>query len=1062
MNNYVPITIPLTDGISEDQSGLDARRPGIQYANNVDFSTKGCLNCRPGYTETNVANVRTLDTTASLSSSLSQVNLTTTPNQIAGIFPYRDSRGERPGLLTRGRVYTFEDSLWQDRLFAGSSRVDRLVEYRQTINAAEAAQDQCAVAWNFFQNTTTSALDSNGVALLGESTPSVSGYLPGSKLRLFGGSCVTSTGIHCTVGNSGLDNDLWLVTRVGSSTVVTATKLRTDCLQEVNNTGAAPSCSTSTTAGDTIWILYKVTGGATYSLLRANASTGTVLLSGAAIALANIAGLWLSANLASTNNALSAAFTITGAAGVRCKSYNATTLVESVGLGATFDGTSVEFVGGPVVIGNVGDSRGIASPQFVAYATKQNGTFDRMTSVVVGTYVSSTPTATVLKTYSANGLSAPFCGWSIQHEPVTLFGNRTHLGLTYTTGDPLANGLFHSRATGTWFSIDITNLVNQTGEIRQYGTRGPGYYAMGPTQSTSAPWAPFSAIKVNNTYRFGSVDYKLFSADGAKRPTLGINNVKPITPQTTVAGEETIISGSVPHAIARGMAFEVGFPMVAPECSAVATAGGSLVVGTYSVVCVWAWTDEAGVVHRSAPSSIPAIATTAGANLTVTVTAHNCQLTEREIGQILIEVYTTDVTAPTGAPRYLVATSVPAAGRATTITFNSSTINTNLLLYSNSNTFVNTPVNGDGGVATVNRRVWMSDGSVVFASKLQRDPGLAPAWNDEGVLQVTPPTTAGKIVALQQLDDKLVILCERGIFITQGDGPDDTGSGPDFLFPVSISNLGVLSENSSTVTSKGIVFASSNISPTHLGYGGLYIIDRGLGVSPFGLTNQTGIRNSVAALLPPNQVTCVPEKDMVIVVEQDVIAMTDLRTGQSSYWQVQGNPTKFVTSAAGVLWAVHNTLDNDPLGVSVGSFIRSISSGFDFFDGGFLPYSMTFTTNAIYANGEDGLSWSRVRSVSILGNNRGDIPTSTTFTVTQDNNFEGVGSQVSIFSGIIDFPSAAGTWPITRYNPEYRLPFQKCSSLYVRVDISPACVEATALRLDIKPSNKRAPAIVRQ
>lgn len=1061
MNNYTPIVIPLTDGISEDQSGLDARRPGIQYANNVDFSIKGVLSCRPGYSENNTANIRTLDTTGSLSSTLTQVNLTTTPDQMAGLFPYRDSRGERPGILTRGRVYTLEDSLWQDRLFAGSSRVDRLVEYRQTVNSAEAAQDQCAVAWNFFQNTTTSTLDNNGVSLLGEATPSVSGYLPGSKLRLLGGSCVTSTGIHCTVGNSGLDNDLWLVTRVGSSTVVTATKLRTDCFQEVNNTGAAPSCSTSTAAGDTIWVLYRVTGGALYQLLRVNVSTAAVLATNS-LALANIVGLWLSANLATTNNELSAVFTVLGAAGVKCKSYNATTLVESVGLAATFDGASVEFVAGPVVIGNVGDSRGLTSPQFVSYATKQNGTFDRMTSVVVGTYVSSPTSATVIKTYVANGLSAPFCGWSIQHEPVTLFGNRTHLGLTYTNGDPLANGLFHSRATGTWFSVDITNLVNQTGEIRQYGTRGPGYYAMGPTQSTSAPWAPFSAIRVGNTYRFGSVDYKLFSADGAQRPTLGINNIKPITPQTTVAGEETIISGSVPHAIARGMAFEVGFPMFAPECSAVATTGGSLTAGTYSVVCVWAWVDEAGVVHRSAPSTIPSVVTTAGGNLTVTVSAHNCQLTEREIGQTLIEVYTTDVTTPAGSPRYLVATSAPSTGRVTNITFSNNIINTNLLLYSNSSVFVNVPINGDGGVATVNRRVWMSDGSVVFASKLQRDPGLAPAWNDEGVLQVTPPTTAGKIVALQQLDDKLVILCERGIFITQGDGPDDAGSGPDFLFPVSISNLGILEENSSAVTSKGIVFASSNISPTHVGYGGLYIIDRGLGVTPFGLANQQGIRNSVAAVLPPNQITCVIEKDMVIVVEQNVIAMTDLRAGQSSYWQVNGLPTKFTTSAAGILWVMHNTQTTSPLGVSVGSFTRSVSTGFDFYGSLLVPYMMTFSTNAIYANGSDGLSWSRVRSVSLIGDNRGAVPTSTTFTVTQDNDFEGAGSQTTTFFALFDNVSGPGNWPVTRYAPEYRLSSQKCSSLYIRVDVSPACVDIAALRLDVKHTNKLAPANVRQ
>lgn len=1089
-----PIIVQLTTGLTEGTSEVDAKKPGINYCENLDFSKVGEVSGRPGFVSHTGFGNRILDTVAGTTTDAGVTALGTISYDFSSMFKYRDSLGERPGLAANGRVWTWEGDRWADRLYCGSARVDRLADYFQYPSTLVSANTNTAVAYNYCQaDLAAGGLPSRGAKgspLLGGVNPTVENIQPGMTKFLSGGSCSVkhlSLGntYHVTVGNTGVDTDAWFVVRKNNDHALTSVKLSAGgCEQNNGFNGNAPVCCTDDNASSvfgvpTVWAAYKNVAGNQVNFIRVNAITGALVAGPVAYALANVIGMCITSDSAS--NTLVATFTQTATKGIACRKFNATTLANVPASDVQFDPGAANNANYAVVCG-WSPAKAVA---FIAYGT--NTTNDVTT--VIGTYNPTGPVVVTLKTYGGTGSNTV---WSPAHQPVKLkYANsgatagheRMVMGLYFSARDTTSTGYPFS----TWFSVDLTDLAKESGEVKLSGTGNPGLLAMGPVEGTLATGralgpivAPSCAIPGPNSesYRFSTFDFRQFSAAGGTDVALGVNEVVLISPRAASIGEETVISGSVPHAIARGYCFETVFSQVAPELTVTAVAGGTLAVGSYSLQAVWRWTDESGTVHRSAPSAITQTVSTAGANLTLRAVVQNLQLTNREIGDVYIELYSTDVAPTSSSPKTIRVVVAQGTGATTTLNW-TTTLGGGYALYTNNGAILsNLPVSADGGVATVNRRMWVSDGKAVYASKkFSTGTNSGVAWNDDGPLTLKLPTPAGRILALEALDDKLIILCEHGIYMTQGDGPEDTGLGQDFLFPVMVSSLGVSNEVGSVATPRGIVFhVKNNTQANNQGYGGLYILTRGLNVEPIA-TNiqnelsifQSGITGLVAEL------GVVAERDLLVCnikanPNTHNFFVLDMRAGEPpGQWSVWTPPNAdhaaglvggSLVGCAGVngaLWGLFG--ENGDFGTAAAGCFEG-PPGFDAaFAVGDTTHSILqlLRTNHIYANGTDGLGWARVRAITTLSAPPIAAPQAydETLAITQDETLLAPDSTgtATTFAVVL-----GGKWPSARPALEYRLPNQKCSQLQIQLTAIPAIARWSVLRLDTTPKNTKAPA----
>lgn len=104
-----------------------------------------------------------------------------------------------------------------------------------------------------------------------------------------------------------------------------------------------------------------------------------------------------------------------------------------------------------------------------------------------------------------------------------------------------------------------------------------------------------------------------------------------------------------------------------------------------------------------------------------------------------------------------------------------------------------------------------------YSQAFTEGSNVAPAFNP--LLTVQIPESGGRIVAMGELDEKIVFFCESRVYVMSGDGPDAFGNNSNFSAPDLLSTeYGCIS--AATVTSgDGVWFQSQK---------GLVLLDRGL------------------------------------------------------------------------------------------------------------------------------------------------------------------------------------------------------------------------------------------
>jgi hypothetical protein len=1076
----MPLVVQLSGGINNKTSDANAIHPGISYSENTDFTKTAVVGPRPSLVSRNILGSRVL-TNGFPAVDPGTIEVATAPFSFTSMFKYRDSLGERPGLAANGRIWTWEDDRFTDRTYCGTARYERLAEFDFLLAGASITEPNAAIGYNFMPGVQIQAL--SGTAMLSGTKPSIEGFVPSTSGKVYGGACSVVDGNgdiwNCTVGQPSLGPavNIVLVTRKNNNLSITTTTLKTDCVITVNagtDTRSTVCCtdenSQATFGVPCIWAAYPNAAGS-INVMRINAATGAIIAQ-STYALANITALSIAVN--SSTNTLVMGIMRTGVNGAACRLFNATTCVNTPAGDNQFNGASPSTNTAVVVIG-ISDQ---ATPSALVAYQENSGT---QKNTIVGKYIPATPTSFILKSF---GSDDTLSGWIPAHNPVLISGpnnknnKRAVLGVYYDRVIQ-AVGTNPASLQTTYLALDFTDCVKEgVAETRTWGTNNPGILAIGTADSDlHPPGKPQSAIVSTalDSYRFGGFQYKSFSSAGGQDFSIGINQIVLTYPKAAAIGEETVLSGSVPRSIARGYAFESIFVQGSPEVLVVTSAGGSLNIGSHTIQACWKWIDEAGVVHRSAPSQAPITAVTSAGNQTYSVTVTNLILHNRSNARVFIELYMTAVNPTTTSPKTLAVSNQQAAGATSLFLVTAESPNGALSLYTNNGAVLqNTVVSADGGIATLNRRLFVSDGKVVFASKLidsGNNNGIS--WNDEGPLSIRVPTPAGRIVSLEALDDKLFIFCEHGIFMTQGDGPDDTGLGSQFLSPVQISELGAQNERATVATAHGVAFYNPNTTASGLsGYGGVFLIDRGLNVKKISDDIQDILISQGGSTFGQAHLAYVPERDLLVVNRFDsgtgaagepvggFFLVLDMSAGnapgQWSLWTTpnSGGVCLDLVGANGVLWGLFSNTGSSTNKYALGSFdgvsgtdaaVDALASPVD--------YRMLVRTNHIFANNSDGLGWSRIRTITPTG----DKPLANTYTQTIGVTLDQEATYAD--STVVTNTTPSGTpWPVPRDAAEYRLPNQKCSQIQITLSATPAVARWTAVRLDVIPFGNKAPA----
>lgn len=266
---------------------------------------------------------------------------------------------------------------------------------------------------------------------------------------------------------------------------------------------------------------------------------------------------------------------------------------------------------------------------------------------------------------------------------------------------------------------------------------------------------------------------------------------------------------------------EHGF-QVYPENIAISSiaSGGDIGVGNYYYQFCYEWTDNQGMLHRSAPS-IPIVVNITMASSTNTLYVPTLRLTDKiSPNPVRIVGYRWS----NNQPVYYQFTSVTSPiTNDTTIdyvtivdTLSDAVILGNAILYTTGGVIENIAAPANMVSVLFKNRLFLVDAedrNLLWFSK-QVIEGTPVEMSDLLTLYVAPTTgsqgSTGGTTALGAMDDKLIIFKENAIYYVTGTGPDNTGANNDFSDPVFItSSVGCANQDSIVLMPAGLMFQSN-------------------------------------------------------------------------------------------------------------------------------------------------------------------------------------------------------------------------------------------------------------
>lgn len=264
---------------------------------------------------------------------------------------------------------------------------------------------------------------------------------------------------------------------------------------------------------------------------------------------------------------------------------------------------------------------------------------------------------------------------------------------------------------------------------------------------------------------------------------------------------------------------EHGFHVYPENIVAVITAGGTLTNQQYFYSFTYEWTDNQGMLHRSAPS-IPVPFNPAATLKAATIYVPTLRLTDKiSPNPVRIVGYRWS----TAQQIYYQFTSV------TTPVLNDTTIDYvtivdtasdasilgNAILYTTGGVLENIAAPPSVDSALFNNRLWLIDAedpNLLWFSK-QVIENVPVEMSDLLTLFVAPTTgsqgSTGPMRCISAMDDKLIIFKDNAIYYVNGIGPDNTGANSGYSDAIFITaTVGSNNPNSVVLIPNGIMFQS--------------------------------------------------------------------------------------------------------------------------------------------------------------------------------------------------------------------------------------------------------------
>lgn len=304
--------------------------------------------------------------------------------------------------------------------------------------------------------------------------------------------------------------------------------------------------------------------------------------------------------------------------------------------------------------------------------------------------------------------------------------------------------------------------------------------------------------------------------------------------QSVVQQDTLVLNGGIISMYDGSRVSELGFNLDPDNVSVIPTAsGGSYATGTLIYFVTYEWIDANGNLYESAPSPGVEVKFSSGTTNGVTVLFQIYSLTQKT--NVTAKVWRSD-SAQGGNIAYLVAvaTNTVVSGHnyaAITDDLSSANAALNQTLYTKAGAILaNLSPVPSMILWTNNTRLWALDAEnpeTTLEYTKTASSGLGISFST-GLLEYLIDSRGGTVSGVSPMDEKTVVLKQKGLGFFIGDGATDGGTGPTLTpFQFIPSDCGCSNSKSVLLFSKGILFRASNNL-------GIFMLSRGLELGYFG------------------------------------------------------------------------------------------------------------------------------------------------------------------------------------------------------------------------------------
>lgn len=418
-------------------------------------------------------------------------------------------------------------------------------------------------------------------------------------------------------------------------------------------------------------------------------------------------------------------------------------------------------------------------------------------------------------------------------------------------------GTFGSQYQPTYFLLGsagavVAKLAYQNGG----GYLGTGLPSVQVTGSTTASFAYLfkdlvQAVNKDTNVATGTQVNGIYAQTGVNYASVNFGTSGIFTTETA---NSLNINGGYLSMYDGQQIVEQGFHVYPePVVVSISSTSGGLQSQTYFYQSTYEWADNAGLIHRSAPS-IPVSVTIATASQTAAVVnIPTLRLTSKVSNPVKLVIYRWS----TAQQIYYQVTSIVAPilndktidSIAYTDTASDASILGNNIIYTNGGVIENIAAPATAEMTLFDSRLWLIDAedrNLLWFSK-QVIEATPVEMSDLLTLFVPPSSGAqgptGPMTCLAPMDDKLIIFKKNAIYYINGIGPDNTGANNQYSQPIFItSTIGCSNQDSIVMTPNGLMFQSDK---------GIWLLGRDLSTSYIGkdveIYNSNIVLSSLAA-----------------------------------------------------------------------------------------------------------------------------------------------------------------------------------------------------------------------